>query len=238
MEGMFPKFPPLTTSLPRLRRWISLTRLNVKNPPPPPLTKIGDTIPETSEWLEAISGSDLNWLKALLTSKTISQGRIYIDNPLRRTLALRRGQRIMVDTEDGLQTSAKVYGAGRSCGPHKADFKAVEIAYTASSGLIDVTFFEDRQDVSVPLFFQFKYAPSMGSIPIHEVSEGRNVRIKDFYWKLWFWEDRSRRDLDVHETFIGPEAVISAEDVENFCNASGTRTRHSRLRMPKLSKPR
>jgi fatty acid synthase subunit alpha, fungi type len=146
---------------------------------------------------------------------------MYIDNPVRRTLAPRRGQRVVVDIEDGSPASLRVYGAGRSCGPHKADFKAVEITYTTSSGLIAMTLFEDRLDVSVPLFFQFKYVPNMGSMPIHEVSEGRNDRIKDFYWKLWFGEDRSRSDLEVHETFIGPEVVISAEDVESFCNVVG-----------------
>lgn len=182
---------------------------------------VGDVVPDTSEWLEAISGSGLNWLKALLTSKTICQGRAYIDNPLRRALAPRRRQRVVVDMEDDYPTSVTVYGAGRSYGAHKSGFKAVEITYTASSNLIDVTFLEDRQDASVPLFFQFKYVPSMGSIPIHEVSKGRNGRIKDFYWKLWFGDDQSRPELDIHETFIGPEVVISANDVETFCNVVG-----------------
>lgn len=183
--------------------------------------KVGDAVPETSEWLEAISGSELNWLKALLTSKTICQGQAYIDNPLGRALAPRRGQRVVVDVEGESPTSVTVFGAGRSYGLHKSDFKAVEITYTSSSSLINVTFFEDRQDVSVPLFFQFKYVPSMGSMPIHEVSEGRNGRIKDFYWRLWFGDDQSRPELDIHETFIGPEVVISASDVETFCNVIG-----------------
>ena len=185
---------------------------------------VGDAVPESSEWFEAISGSELNWLKALLTSKTICQGQVYVDNPLRRALAPRRGQRVVVNTNGGSPTSVTVYGAGRSYGPRKPSFKAVEITYTASSRLIDVTFFEDRQDVSVPLFFQFKYVPSMGSMPVHEVSEGRNGRIKDFYWRLWFGDDQSRPELDIHETFIGPEVVISANDVETFCNVVGNQS--------------
>ena len=183
--------------------------------------KVGNAVPDTSEWLEAISGSEHNWLKALLTSKTICQGQAYVDNPLRRALAPRRGQRVVVDIDGGSPTSVKVYGAGRSYGPHKSDFKAVEITYATSSSLIEVTFFEDRRDVSVPLFFEFKYVPSMGSMPIHEVSKGRNGRIKDFYWRLWFGDDQSRPELDVHETFIGPEVVLSANDVETFCNVVG-----------------
>lgn len=183
--------------------------------------QVDDTVPKTSEWLEAISGSELSWLKALLTSKTICQGRAYIDNPLCRALAPRRGQRVVVDIEGGSPISVAVYGAGRSYGLHKSGFKAVEITYAASSSLINVTFVEDRQDVSVPLLFQFKYVPSMGSMPIHEVSEGRNGRIKDFYWRLWFGGDQSRPELDIHETFIGPEVTTSANEVQTFCNVIG-----------------
>ena len=183
--------------------------------------KVGDIVPETSEWLEAISGSKLNWLKALLTSKTICQGRTYIDNPLRRALAPRHGQRVVVNMEGDSPISVTVYGAARSYSGYKSDFKAVDISFTASSRLIDVTFVEDRRESAVPLFLQFEYVPSMGSTPIHEVSEGRNGRIKDFYWKLWFGDDQTRPELDVHETFIGPEVIISANDVEIFCNVVG-----------------
>ncbi|KIJ66907.1 hypothetical protein HYDPIDRAFT_174219 [Hydnomerulius pinastri MD-312] len=183
--------------------------------------KVGDELPDTSEWLEVLSGSELNWLKALLTSKTIVQGHAFIDNPLRRTLAPRRGQRVVVGLNDGVPASVTVYGAGRSHGAHKADFKAVEITYSAPSNLINVTFMEDRRDVSVPLYLQFKYVPSMGSTPIHEVSEGRNRRIKEFYWKLWFGDDQTLPEIDIHETFIGPEVIISAKDVETFCGVVG-----------------
>ncbi|KAG9315241.1 hypothetical protein JVU11DRAFT_4375 [Chiua virens] len=182
---------------------------------------VGDVVPETSEWLEAISGSELNWLKALLTSKTICQGRSYVDNPLRRALVPRRGQRVMVNLEGGSPTSVTVCGAARSYDAQKSDFKALEINYAASSGLIDVTFFEDRREVSVPLYLQFKYVSSMGSMPIHEVSEGRNGRIKDFYWKLWFGGEHTRPEIDIRETFIGPEVVVSANDIETFCNVVG-----------------
>lgn len=182
---------------------------------------VGDVVPETSEWLEAISGSRSSWLRALLASKTICQGRAYIDNPLRRALAPRRGQRVVVNVKGDIPTAVTVYGAGRSYGAHNSAFKAVEITYKVSSSLIDVTFAEDRRGVAVPLSFQFKYVPSMGSMPIHEVSEGRNGRIKDFYWRLWFGGDQARPELDIHETYIGPEVIISANDVEMFCNVVG-----------------
>jgi fatty acid synthase subunit beta len=46
-----------------------------------------------------------------------------------------------------------VYGAARSYGAHKSNFKAVMINYDASSKLIDMTMYKERQDASVPLSF-------------------------------------------------------------------------------------
>ncbi|KAH7884386.1 hypothetical protein F5I97DRAFT_1968464 [Phlebopus sp. FC_14] len=183
--------------------------------------KIGDVLPNTSEWLQALSGSELNWLKALLTSQTIVQGQAYIDNPLRRALAPRHGQCIVVSLAHGSPTSLTVYGSARSYGPHKPDFTAIKITYSASSSLIDVTLNEDRRDTTVSLSLQFKYIPSMGSTPIHEISAGRNRRMKEFYWKLWFGDDQTLPEIDLRETFIGPEVVISGDDVEMFCGVVG-----------------
>lgn len=185
---------------------------------------IGDVIPDTKEWLQALSGSELSWIKALLMSETIVQGSAYIDNPLRRALAPRRGQKVVIGMDNGLPTSLTIYGGGRSHGTHKPDFKAVEIKYTASSKLIDVKFYEDRRNVSVPLALQFKYVPSAGAIPIQEVAVGRNHRIKEFYWKLWFGDDEEMPEIDIHETFIGPEVTISARDVEMFCGVVGNQS--------------
>jgi hypothetical protein len=71
------------------------------------------------------------------------------------------------------------------------------------------------------LYLQFKYEPSHPYAPIHEIVEGRNERIKEFYWRLWFGDDEEPQDLDVRDKFTGPEVIISANDVEAFCAVVG-----------------
>jgi fatty acid synthase subunit alpha len=140
----------------------------------------------------------------------------YFDNPIRRLLAPRRGQKVVVSP-----TSITVYGAARSYGPHKDSFKALEITYTSSSGLIDVTISEERRGVSVPLPLHFQYKLSMGSIPIHEIAKGRNDRIKQFYWKLWYGDEEVLPEIDIRDKFTGPEVTIEASAVETFCAVVG-----------------
>jgi fatty acid synthase subunit alpha len=57
--------------------------------------------------------------------------------------------------------------------------------------------------------------------PIHEITDRRKTRIKQFYWKLWYGDDEELPDIGVHETFTGPEITIEADVVERFCAIVG-----------------
>lgn len=183
--------------------------------------KFGETLPEASQWLEILAGPQLNWLRAFVSSTTIVQGSSYINNPMRRILVPRSGQKVVVKSDGSVPTAVTFYGAARSFGKHNPEFKALEIKFDSASKLIHVTMFEDRRNVSVPLGLQFQYKPSFGFAPIHEISEGRNTRIKEFYWKLWYGDDEILPEIDIRDTFTGPEFKIEAEDVEQFCAVVG-----------------
>lgn len=182
---------------------------------------LGEALPLVADWLKTLAGSELNWLYALVSSTTITQGSAYINNPLRRLLIPRPNQKVVTTYSGSVPTSLVIYGAARSFGLHQPDFKAVEITYETASKSISLTMNEERRGVSVPLSLQFVYKPEMGSAPIHEVAEGRNTRIKEFYWKLWYGDDQSLPEIDVHDTFVGPNVTINAADVERFCSIVG-----------------
>jgi fatty acid synthase subunit beta len=166
-----------------------------------------------------LAGSELNWLFALISSPTVVQGTSYVDNALlvRRILVPRAGQKVVVKYAGSLPLSVTVYGAARSYGEHVPTFKALSIVFNPETKLIDLTLFEERQDVAIPLSLQFQYCPSQGFAPIHEIASGRNERIKQFYWKLWFGNNEVLPNFDIHESFVGPDAAINSSDVEQFC---------------------
>jgi fatty acid synthase subunit alpha len=220
-------------------------------PPTPPATlvksikakgsltfNVPTSVPDTGLWLENLAGPHLSWLRALLTSSTIVRGSSYVDNPIRRLLAPRAGQKVIIHLEGATPIGIEVFGALRSHGSSKEGFKAVEIKYTPGTKTIGITIFEERRGVSVPLHMKFNYVPSLGSIPIHEVADGRNSRIKDFYWRLWFGDDETLPSIGVRETFYGPEVAVTAKDVETFCSVVGNQseafksTRNERVQAP------
>ena len=174
--------------------------------------------------MDNLAGPHLSWLRALLTSSTIVRGSSYVDNPIRRLLAPRNGQKVVVHLKGSTPTGVEVFGSIRSYGTQKVDFKAVQIKYTPGTKVIDITVFEERRGVAIPLSMKFTYVPSVGSVPIHEVADRRNLRIKDFYWRLWFGDNETLPSIGVRETFHGPEIAITAKDVETFCNVVGNQS--------------
>ncbi|KAG8716660.1 3-oxoacyl-[acyl-carrier-protein] synthase [Ceratobasidium sp. 394] len=182
---------------------------------------LGQSLPSVSAWMELLAGPQVSWLRAALTSTNVVQGGSYVDNPLKRIFAPRRGQVVSVKVADGQASGITLTGGARSYGIHDPNFKAVELAYDASSSRISLTMFEERTGSSIPLSLAFDYKPSMGYAPIHEVSEGRNWRIKEFYWKLWFGDNEALPEIDIRDVFEGPEVTITAETVERFCAVVG-----------------
>ncbi len=183
--------------------------------------RVSADVPPTEDWLRFFAGPELNWWHAFVSSEFVVQGTSYIANPIRRILAPRSGQKFVTRMLDGRPNHISVHDGARSFNAHQPGFLAVDIKYDASSRLINLTLFEERRGTTIPLHLQFKYEPSQAYAPIHEVSEGRNKRIKEFYWQLWFGDNEKLPELGVRDTFTGPEVTISASDVEAFCAVVG-----------------
>ncbi|SPO24499.1 related to fatty acid synthase, beta and alpha chains [Ustilago trichophora] len=181
--------------------------------------KIGSQVPETNEWLEVLATSRTSWLRALLRNVSVVQGKNYADNPMLRMLAPRKNQTAkIVYAADGEPLSLTLFGAARSYGRHDDSFKALEITKSPDSAQIQVTLFEERLGESVPLHFYFTYRPDQAFASIHEIMDGRNNRIKQFYWQLWFHADMpAAAQLASAKEFKSPVKSLDESAIRNFC---------------------
>ena len=183
--------------------------------------KVAKTVPEVDDWLEVVAGPEVSWLRAALTSVNIVQGQGYLSNPFRRVFAPRAGQTVKIKSFGGKTKSVSLYGAARSFGPHANDFKAVELSFNSSSSQLSLVLNEERRGVSVPLYFDFLYKPELGYAPIHEVVDGRNKRIKDFYWRLWFGDSEKLPEIALDTTFTSGETAVDGKVIQRFCDVVG-----------------
>ena len=177
--------------------------------------------PDTYQWLDFLAGPSPTWLRAFLTSLIIVRDNSYIDSPIRRLFTPRAGQTVTLKYDQDKPVNVTVHGAARSFGTHKPEFKAIDVSYDSSSRKITLTLFEDRKDTTVALPFEFVFRPDQGFAPIHEVSEGRNKHIKEFYWKLWFGDDQTLPQIQLKDTYTGPEVTVDAATIERFCSVVG-----------------
>ncbi|KAF7722190.1 3-oxoacyl-[acyl-carrier-protein] synthase [Apophysomyces ossiformis] len=183
----------------------------------------GSSIPAEEDWFQTISGPQYNWLRALLTSPFVVQEKRFVDNPLKRIFRPRAGQRVLVSKANGRITAIKVQDKRLwSATGKSADF-VTSVQSSITNNLIDVYMYEKRAENFVPLHLKFEYKPELGYAPVHEIMEGRNDRIKDFYYKLWFGMESTDDFLNfsVTEKLVGKDETVQSREVKEFCQAVG-----------------
>lgn len=181
--------------------------------------KLGSTLPNEQEWIELLAGSQLNWLYALISTSRIVQGKNFVSNSVQDVL--KASAKLVVEIEnynDAAKTKLSVFEE-----LHGVYKQVVEIKLNKDSQ-IELSLIEHRtadgKAVALPFLYNFK--PEDGFAPIAEVMEGRNERIKKFYWILWFGADIPvDLDIDVNEVIAGDKISVSGQAISEFTHAIG-----------------
>ncbi|KAI9314935.1 fatty acid synthase [Dichotomocladium elegans] len=180
-------------------------------------------LPDAESWYQTIAGPSYNWLRALLTSQFIVQNKKFVDNPIKQLFRPRVGQQVIIHSKDGRPVAVKVQDKRNWSATDKTKDFVTSVEVTVSGSRINVTLFEKREEKFIPLHLFFEYKPELGYAPVHEVMEGRNDRIKEFYYKLWFGAENKDDFLgiSVTEKLIGTGETVKAPEIKEFCQAVG-----------------
>jgi fatty acid synthase subunit beta len=179
----------------------------------------GAVLPDVDEWLQLLAGKTYSWRHALFTTDVFVQGARYQNNPLKRILKPVRGMCIEITSpKDASKTSIVVKEPTQS----GKLVKTLDISLTGKNEIL-MNMWEERtaegEPVSLP--FIFTYHPETGYAPIHEIMEGRNDRIKEFYYRIWFGDKNVPFDTPTTSTFDGGKATITKKDIADFVYAVG-----------------
>ena len=176
-------------------------------------------LPDTEAWLQELAGRNYSWRHAMFTTDVYIQGARYQNNPLRRVVAPVRGMQVEIaHPKDPSKTTITVkeqHASGKMV-------KTLDISLVGKNEIL-MNMWEDRtaEGDSVALPFRFVYRPEFGYAPIHEVMEGRNDRIKEFYYRIWFGEKTVPFDTPTTSTFDGGKATVVTQDVVDFVHSVG-----------------
>ncbi|KAH8759455.1 malonyltransferase-like protein [Diaporthe sp. PMI_573] len=176
-------------------------------------------LPSIEDWLALLAGPKRSWRHALLLSEVVVQGRKYQTNPMKRIFAPARGLYVEIlypNTPD--KTNIVVKEQPR----HNQYVSVIEVKMEANNKIV-VNMVKDTTALGKPasLPLEFIYHPEAGYAPIHEVMEGRNDRIKEFYWRAWFGDEKLDLDALVTGRFDGGKATVTSEAINDFVHAVG-----------------
>ncbi|KAG7402946.1 Fatty acid synthase subunit beta [Fusarium oxysporum f. sp. rapae] len=177
------------------------------------------TLPKLDSWLSLVAGPNRNWRHALLMADVVAQGQKFQANPIRRVFAPSRGLFVEISyPNDPSRTTIVVREQHR----HNQYIDVIEVKLVGENK-IQVNMIKDTTALGKPaaLPLEFTYHPEAGYSPIREVMEGRNDRIKEFYWKAWFGEEPLDLDADVTAKFDGGKTTITGEAINDFVHAVG-----------------
>jgi len=186
-----------------------------------------EQLPDGAKWREYLAGTEYSWLRALLTSPAIVQGKDKRPNPMDQLLRPRPGQRVEItrDAEAGEIVSFQVFDPMMKVPGIPEGTPALEISKQGDILVVQVNHPKPATPESpaqvVPLETYFRYNPKQGYAPIHEVMDGKNDRIKDFYAQLWFGQ-ANLGELNVNQKFASTY-TINRNDIRSFTRSIGNR---------------
>ncbi|MCJ1306830.1 beta subunit of fatty acid synthetase [Agyrium rufum] len=176
-------------------------------------------LPQLEEWLYLLAGKAYSWRYALFTSEVFVQGQRFQTNPMRRIFAPTKGMLVEIaHPSEPAQTVITMKELSTS----RVMSKTAEISFSGKSE-ITVNLFEERtaEGKAVALPFKFTYHPETGYAPIKEVMSGRNDRIKEFYYRVWFGDEAVPFDTPATSVFEGGKTTVTSQAIADFVHAVG-----------------
>ncbi|KAI9805514.1 MAG: hypothetical protein M1825_000765 [Sarcosagium campestre] len=177
------------------------------------------TLPDAEQWLDMLAGNTYSWRHAFFTTDIFVQGQKFQSNPLKRIFAPTPG--LVVEITHPHEPSKTVISAKEW--NHGTKYTQVLEAKLTGRNEILLELYEERsaegKRIALPL--KFVYHPETGYAPIHEVMVDRNDRIKEFYYRLWFGDEKVPFDAAVTEKFQGGSATVTSQAIQDFVHAVG-----------------
>ena len=177
------------------------------------------TLPDLEAWMHLLAGKAYSWRYAMFTTEVFIQGQRFQTNPFQRIFAPTKGMLVEIPhPKDPAKTAIIVKEVSHS----GKMIKTVEVLMTSQKEIV-VNLIEERtaegKAVSLPL--KFTYHPEAGYAPIREVMEGRNDRIKAFYYRIWFGDEKVPFETPATSTFEGGKATVTSQKIADFVHAVG-----------------
>ncbi|PIA12744.1 hypothetical protein COEREDRAFT_67958 [Coemansia reversa NRRL 1564] len=191
-------------------------------------------LPELQPWLQALSGTQQSWLRALLTAPVIVQGAKYVKNYVRRLLRPRPGRMITIRTTNGLPSLLVVTSPDGAV--------ELELALERESAIVLAIHHRSLRDTFHQLRLELAYRPTYPLAPIHGSKENDDLEMHRFSTCVWTANQSAQvsyNDVTSPNMSLQSEELVITEDyIRKFCQIIGDRSwRYATKRNRRLQAP-
>ena len=177
------------------------------------------SLPDTDTWLQLLAGKAYSWRYALFTTEVFIQGQRFQTNPVKRVFNPTSGMVVEITSP---REPTKTVIAVKELSSSGRLTQTLEVKMSGPQEIV-INMLEERtaEGKVVPLPLKFTYHPETGYAPIREVMTGRNDRIKEFYYRVWFGDEKCPFDAPPTSVFEGGSAEVTSQAIADFVHAVG-----------------
>ncbi|KAJ1759773.1 hypothetical protein LPJ58_002093, partial [Coemansia sp. RSA 1591] len=173
-------------------------------------------LPDAATWASVLSGSRKCWLHAMFMATKLVHGMRTIRNYLPQVLRARAGRTFTVHTNANSDepTGIEVFNDGR---------RELDV-FVADGTRIVLSIYHSNAHVQRAIVLEYAYHPETPLLPVHEVLDGRDERVRQFFVDMWLHSigpDRHQgTNNDVLE-FATRGIEVTSDKVSEYCRATG-----------------
>ncbi|KAJ2452874.1 fatty acid synthase alpha subunit Lsd1 [Coemansia sp. RSA 2336] len=170
-------------------------------------------LPSTSDWIRVLAGPRKCWLHALLMADKIVQGARTVSNYLPHVLRPRAGRmvKVLASGESEEPSSVEIY-----CGQQR------ELDIVIAEGTrITLSIYHSNTALERAVQLEYAYRPDTSLLPIHEVMDGRDERIRQFFVDMWLQGQGHTEGEEESLEFTTQQIEITSEKISEYCRATG-----------------
>lgn len=188
----------------------------------------GRTLPTREESLQYLASKTQGWMRVVLLSDFVLQGRVKRSNFLRECFQLDEAKRVEIDKAKSRILVKTAVDGGKQ-------LKTL-IEISSPDGLsiaAQILHYSPDSNGPTALHLKFQYDPQNSLYPLIEDMQDRNMQIKSFYSRLWLGSDiKSNSFNGVHSRFGGYRTVLSTEHLNGWISSVGLSHSNDRLVAP------
>ncbi|KAJ2084471.1 fatty acid synthase alpha subunit Lsd1 [Coemansia sp. RSA 988] len=181
------------------------------------LSSENNALPELGGWLQALSGPQQSWLRALLTAPVVVQGTKYVNNYVHQLLRPRLGRTVIVHMNNDLPSLLVVTDPDNSV--------ELELALERQSTIVVAVHHQSLLDTSHQLRLELTYCPEYPLAPIHVNKENENMEKRRFSASVWAANQSTNASFDdnllPNVPIRGEDFVISEDNIRSLCQNIG-----------------